>query len=158
MRTAVPEHADEPAVRGERGDVGERLCVREEWTPSRCLLHGAHDARDARPGQAGVLEKRLEEDVVLVREVIEVGGDDLAAVLRRVDEVEVVLDAAGTERPRLLHGSGGVAWPLISEAIRGVAVTVGAPYYDFFAIIFGLPLVLLMGLAPLIAWRRSSTT
>ncbi len=50
----------------------------------------------------------------------------------------------------------GVTWPLVSEAIRGVAVTVGAPYYDFFAIIFGLPLILLMGIAPLIAWRRSS--
>ena len=50
----------------------------------------------------------------------------------------------------------GVVWPLVSEAIRGVAVTVGAPYYDFFAIIFGLPIVLLMGIAPLIAWRRSS--
>ncbi len=50
----------------------------------------------------------------------------------------------------------GVAWPLVSEAVRGVAVTVGAPYYDFFAIIFGLPIVLLMGIAPFIAWRRSS--
>ena len=50
----------------------------------------------------------------------------------------------------------GVAWPLISEALRGVAVTVGAPYYDFFAIVFGLPLILLMGIGPLVAWRRSS--
>ncbi len=50
----------------------------------------------------------------------------------------------------------GVVWPLVSEAVRGVAVTVGAPYYDFFAIVFGLPIVLLMGIAPLIAWRRSS--
>ena len=50
----------------------------------------------------------------------------------------------------------GVAWPLISEALRGVAVTVGAPYYDFFAIVFGLPLILLMAIGPLVAWRRSS--
>jgi cytochrome c-type biogenesis protein CcmF len=50
----------------------------------------------------------------------------------------------------------GVAYPLVSEAIRGVASTVGAPYYDFFAIAFGLPLVLLMGLGPLVAWRRAS--
>jgi cytochrome c-type biogenesis protein CcmF len=50
----------------------------------------------------------------------------------------------------------GVVYPLVSEAVRGVAVTVGAPYYDFFAIVFGLPLVLLMGLGPLVAWRRSS--
>ncbi|MEO8290363.1 MAG: cytochrome c-type biogenesis CcmF C-terminal domain-containing protein [Gaiellaceae bacterium] len=50
----------------------------------------------------------------------------------------------------------GVLFPLVSEAVRGVAVTVGAPYYDFFAIAFGLPLVLLMGIGPLIAWRRAS--
>src|SRR4030095_3745146 len=49
----------------------------------------------------------------------------------------------------------GVISPLVSEAVRGVAVTVGAPYYDFFAIAFGLPLVLLMGIGPLIVWRRS---
>jgi cytochrome c-type biogenesis protein CcmF len=50
----------------------------------------------------------------------------------------------------------GVVYPLVSEAVRGFAVTVGAPYYDFFAIAFGLPLVLLMGIGPLIAWRRAS--
>jgi cytochrome c-type biogenesis protein CcmF len=50
----------------------------------------------------------------------------------------------------------GVVFPLVSEAVRGVAVTVGAPYYDFFAIAFGLPLVLLMGIGPLVAWRRAS--
>jgi cytochrome c-type biogenesis protein CcmF len=50
----------------------------------------------------------------------------------------------------------GVVFPLVSEAVRGVAVTVGAPYYDFFAIAFGLPLVLLMGVGPLVAWRRAS--
>jgi cytochrome c-type biogenesis protein CcmF len=50
----------------------------------------------------------------------------------------------------------GVAWPLVSEAIRGVQTTVGAPYYDFFGIAFGLPLVLLMAIGPLIAWRRAS--
>jgi cytochrome c-type biogenesis protein CcmF len=50
----------------------------------------------------------------------------------------------------------GVVFPLVSEAVRGVAVTVGAPYYDFFAIAFGLPIVLLMGIGPLVAWRRAS--
>jgi cytochrome c-type biogenesis protein CcmF len=50
----------------------------------------------------------------------------------------------------------GVAYPLVSEAIRGVASTVGPPYYNFFAIALGLPLVLLMGIGPLIAWRRAS--
>jgi cytochrome c-type biogenesis protein CcmF len=50
----------------------------------------------------------------------------------------------------------GVVYPLVSEAVRGVAVTVGAPYYDFFAVVFGLPLVLMMGIGPLVAWRRAS--
>jgi cytochrome c-type biogenesis protein CcmF len=50
----------------------------------------------------------------------------------------------------------GVLFPIVSEAVRGVAVTVGAPYYDFFALVFGLPIVLLMGLGPLVAWRRAS--
>ena len=50
----------------------------------------------------------------------------------------------------------GVLYPIVSEAVRGIAVTVGAPYYDAFAIAFGLPIVLLMGLGPLVAWRRAS--
>ena len=50
----------------------------------------------------------------------------------------------------------GTAWPIVSEAIRGEAVVVGRPYYDFFLRIFGLPLLLLMGIGPLIAWRRAS--
>jgi cytochrome c-type biogenesis protein CcmF len=50
----------------------------------------------------------------------------------------------------------GVVFPLVTEAVRGTAVTVGAPYYDFFAVAFGLPLILLMGVGPLVAWRRAS--
>ena len=50
----------------------------------------------------------------------------------------------------------GVLYPIVSEAVRGVAVTVGAPYYNFFGIVFGLPLILLMGVGPLVAWRKAS--
>src|SRR5947208_76135 len=50
----------------------------------------------------------------------------------------------------------GVTYPLLSEAVRGESVTVGRPYYDFFLRIFGLPLLLLMGIGPLVAWRRAS--
>ena len=35
-------------------------------------------------------------------------------------------------------------------------MTVGPPYYNFFLKAFGLPLLLLMGIGPLIAWRRAS--
>jgi cytochrome c-type biogenesis protein CcmF len=50
----------------------------------------------------------------------------------------------------------GVAFPLISEAVRGERITVGPPYFDFFLRVFGLPLLLLMGIGPLVAWRRTS--
>src|SRR5262249_62412863 len=50
----------------------------------------------------------------------------------------------------------GVVYPLLSEAVRGESVVLGRSYYDFFLRIFGLPLLLLMGLGPLIAWRRAS--
>jgi cytochrome c-type biogenesis protein CcmF len=50
----------------------------------------------------------------------------------------------------------GVAWPILTEAVRGEARVVGRPYYDFFLRVFGLPLLLLMAIGPLIAWRRAS--
>ncbi len=50
----------------------------------------------------------------------------------------------------------GVAWPILTEAVRGEARVIGRPYYDFFLRAFGLPLLLLMGVGPLIAWRRAS--
>jgi cytochrome c-type biogenesis protein CcmF len=50
----------------------------------------------------------------------------------------------------------GVAFPLVSQALRGQTYTVGPPYYDFFLRTFGLPLLLLMAVGPLIAWRRAS--
>ncbi len=50
----------------------------------------------------------------------------------------------------------GVVYPLVSEALRGEAVVLGRSYYDFFLRVFGLPLLLLMGIGPLVAWRRAS--
>jgi cytochrome c-type biogenesis protein CcmF len=50
----------------------------------------------------------------------------------------------------------GVAYPILSEAVRGQQRSVSKPYYDFFLHTFGLPLLLLMGLGPLVAWRRAS--
>jgi cytochrome c-type biogenesis protein CcmF len=50
----------------------------------------------------------------------------------------------------------GVAWPMLTEAVTGEARVVGRPYFDFFLRIFGLPLLLLMGIGPLVAWRRAS--
>ena len=50
----------------------------------------------------------------------------------------------------------GVVYPILSEAVRGEAVVLGRSYYDFFLRAFGLPLLLLMGIGPLIAWRKAS--
>src|SRR5690242_17152606 len=50
----------------------------------------------------------------------------------------------------------GVVYPLLSEAVTGQASTVSKPYYNFFLHTFGLPLLLLMGIGPLVAWRRAS--
>src|SRR3954454_14387415 len=50
----------------------------------------------------------------------------------------------------------GVMWPILTEAVRGEPSTVSKPYYNFFLHSFGLPLLLLMGIGPLVAWRRAS--
>src|SRR3954462_11365807 len=50
----------------------------------------------------------------------------------------------------------GVIYPLLSQAVTGEAATVSKPYYNFFLHSFGLPLLLLMGIGPLVAWRRAS--
>jgi len=50
----------------------------------------------------------------------------------------------------------GVLFPIVTQAFRGETRTIGRPYYDFFLRSFGLPLLLLMGIGPLIAWRKTS--
>jgi cytochrome c-type biogenesis protein CcmF len=50
----------------------------------------------------------------------------------------------------------GVLFPIVTELVKGESRTIGRPYYDFFLRVFGLPLLLLMGIGPLIAWRRTS--
>jgi cytochrome c-type biogenesis protein CcmF len=50
----------------------------------------------------------------------------------------------------------GVLFPIVTQLFKGESRTIGRPYYDFFLRSFGLPLLLLMGIGPLIAWRRTS--
>ncbi|MCS7001832.1 MAG: cytochrome c biogenesis protein CcsA, partial [Dehalococcoidia bacterium] len=50
----------------------------------------------------------------------------------------------------------GTIYPLISEAVRGIKITVGAPYYDQVIGPIMLVMFLTMGVAPLIAWRRAT--
>jgi cytochrome c-type biogenesis protein CcmF len=50
----------------------------------------------------------------------------------------------------------GVLFPILTQLVKGEQRTIGRPYYDFFLRAFGLPLLLLMGIGPLIAWRKTS--
>ncbi|MBI3058994.1 MAG: heme lyase CcmF/NrfE family subunit, partial [Deltaproteobacteria bacterium] len=50
----------------------------------------------------------------------------------------------------------GTIFPLISEGVAGVQVSVGAPYFNSVTIPLFLLLVFLMGVGPMIAWRKAS--
>ena len=50
----------------------------------------------------------------------------------------------------------GTIFPLISEAVAGVQVSVGAPYFNSVMVPIFLFLVFLMAVGPMIAWRRAS--
>ncbi|HLC27579.1 MAG TPA: heme lyase CcmF/NrfE family subunit [bacterium] len=50
----------------------------------------------------------------------------------------------------------GTIYPLIAEIIRGVKVSVGAPYFTEMTAPLFIFLVFLMGVGPLIAWRKAS--
>jgi len=50
----------------------------------------------------------------------------------------------------------GTLFPLISEAVKGVKITVGPPFYNQVNVPIGLALLFLMGLCPLISWRKAT--
>ncbi len=50
----------------------------------------------------------------------------------------------------------GTIFPIISEAVRGVKITVGPPFFNKVNTPIGLALLGLTGLCPLIAWRKAS--
>jgi cytochrome c-type biogenesis protein CcmF len=50
----------------------------------------------------------------------------------------------------------GTVFPLLSEALRGEKVSVGAPFFNLVNLPLFLALIFLMGVGPLIAWRRAS--
>jgi cytochrome c-type biogenesis protein CcmF len=50
----------------------------------------------------------------------------------------------------------GTIFPLLSEAIAGTQVSVGAPYFNSVTVPLFLLLVFLMAVGPMIAWRRAS--
>ena len=50
----------------------------------------------------------------------------------------------------------GTLFPIISEAVRGVKITVGPPFFNSVNVPIGIALILLTGVGPLIAWRKAS--
>ncbi|HSG50035.1 MAG TPA: cytochrome c-type biogenesis CcmF C-terminal domain-containing protein, partial [Longimicrobiales bacterium] len=60
----------------------------------------------------------------------------------------------------LVAATFAVAWgtllPLISEGFFGEQITVGPPFFNRINVPFGIILLALMGIGPVIAWRRAS--
>ncbi len=52
----------------------------------------------------------------------------------------------------------GTLFPVVSEAVRGIKITVGAPWFNAVLVPISLLLLLLTGIGPLVAWRKSSVT
>ncbi|MFQ5865297.1 MAG: heme lyase CcmF/NrfE family subunit, partial [bacterium] len=50
----------------------------------------------------------------------------------------------------------GTIFPMVSEAVRGVKVSVAAPWFNTRMIPIGLFLLFLTGVGPLVAWRKTS--
>ncbi|MBF6569960.1 MAG: heme lyase CcmF/NrfE family subunit [Candidatus Binataceae bacterium] len=50
----------------------------------------------------------------------------------------------------------GTLFPVLSEAVRGVKITVGPPFFNEVNAPLALALIFLMGVGPLIAWRRTT--
>jgi cytochrome c-type biogenesis protein CcmF len=50
----------------------------------------------------------------------------------------------------------GTIFPVLSEWVRGVKITVGPPFFNRVNAPLAIALLLLMGIGPLIAWRRST--
>jgi cytochrome c-type biogenesis protein CcmF len=50
----------------------------------------------------------------------------------------------------------GTIFPIISEAVRGVKITVGPPFYNQVNVPIGLALLALVGIGPVIAWRKAT--
>ena len=50
----------------------------------------------------------------------------------------------------------GTIFPLLSEAVTGVKVSVGSPYFNWVTVPIGLGMLVMMGAGPLVPWRRGT--
>src|SRR5262249_26330745 len=51
----------------------------------------------------------------------------------------------------------GTMFPVISEAVKGVKITVGPPFFNKVNVPIAIFLMFLTGVGPLLAWRKAST-
>src|SRR5204862_7881654 len=51
----------------------------------------------------------------------------------------------------------GTMFPVISEAVKGVKITVSAPFFNKVNVPIAIFLMFLTGVGPLLAWRKAST-
>ena len=50
----------------------------------------------------------------------------------------------------------GTVFPILSEAVSGMKISVGPPFFNQINVPIGLTLLVLMGVCPLLAWRKAS--
>jgi cytochrome c-type biogenesis protein CcmF len=84
-------------------------------------------------------------------------------MLRSRNQIEAILsrEASFLFNNLLLVGMAfatfwGTVFPIVSEAVTGNKITVGPPFFNEVNLPIGLALLLLTGVCPLIAWRRST--
>lgn len=49
----------------------------------------------------------------------------------------------------------GTLYPLMLEAIAGEQITVGPPFFDFATVVLVIPLIIALGVGPMLAWKRA---
>ncbi len=84
-------------------------------------------------------------------------------LLRSTNEIDSFLsrEAAFLFNNLLLVGIAfatfwGTVFPVISEAVRGIKITVGPPFFNKVNAPLGIALLFMTGVGPVIAWRRAS--
>jgi cytochrome c-type biogenesis protein CcmF len=86
-----------------------------------------------------------------------------ANLLRSRDRVQSMVSREGAfllNNLILVSGAFAVLWgtlfPILSEAVTGTKISISAPYFVRIMIPVGIALLLLMGIGPLISWRRAT--
>ncbi|MEE9218158.1 MAG: heme lyase CcmF/NrfE family subunit [Acidobacteriota bacterium] len=84
-------------------------------------------------------------------------------VLRSRSQIESIVSREGAfllNNVLLVVSAFAILWatlfPMLSELVRGVKITVSSPFYNQIMTPIGLILLLLTGAGPLIAWRKAS--